>query len=608
MLRNRYCIGLMVAVECLAHRHLRAQETASVALLRAMYPGVRVHNAGQNFRYFYGADMTPGATEVQAAAAFIAVHGTAFGGPQIVGVAAPSQLVQVSSVPSLDGDFVVFRYRQKIHGKDVDGSDVRVKVGRGQMPRVDFAAGRLAAMPTIGSEVPLIPAEIATFLVRIQPGLASAAVEGEPRVVVLRGSERRPDAWCWRIVTRTGDGAIAKRRVHYVDTSSPRILHTVDQFFNFEPPTTGTVRGYGTSAAYPYFPYQGSSTTLYTHPIPGIRVDGLVSGLPGQSVFANGNGGFSLSLGSTGQSIQLSASLEQTGQWYLVGVGATQPPQSPPFEWVEDTVSASVGDYVEMLLENSTLSEEFRVAQVDTLVSAKRARDLFLQYISDSVPGLAGRLDIYPNVPFAQALCQGLTTTVAGGYAILFSESNSLGGCWNLGSHSATCHEYGHVALLILDGIEFATTYPAFHEGYADTYGNMVNDDSVQGRSHHTDGTPIRDDPTLPTINCQYPLPSFSEHCSCGTSHLAGQLLSGPWVRIRETMKSSYGSSLGLARARRLFGNWSLVTLGGDDGCGSAHPGTLVEVNTVAKGSAEVSIVCSAFIAHHITGDINCAQ
>src|SRR4029079_14056828 len=103
----------------------------------------------------------------------------------------------------------------------------------------------------------------------------------------------------------------------------------------------------------------------------------------------------------------------------------------------------------------------------------------------------------------------------------------------------AAAHEYGHIALAMLG--DYAN---AFHEGYADTYGNMLNDDSVQGRSHYGDGQSVGDDPTSSLINCQYPLlSSTSSRCDCGESHAAGQLLSGPWVRIRNSLKSTYGDA-----------------------------------------------------------------
>lgn len=118
---------------------------------------------------------------------------------------------------------------------------------------------------------------------------------------------------------------------------------------------------------------------------------------------------------------------------------------------------------------------------------------------------------------------------------------------------------------------------------------------------------PPADDPTSSGINCQYPLPNGV--CDCGTEdgHSEGQLLSGPWVRIRTGLKaSSYGETVGLERARQLFGRWTLVTMGGDGTCHSAHPGTLVEAMSVANGSVELSIVCSSFASHNIhCGDLN---
>ncbi len=144
---------LMVASLCIATGSRCAMADDPLATLRAMYPDVRVHNAGRHYTYFYGTRMSPGATEAEAAAAFLAQHGDVFGGPLTQG---RPELSEDRSVQSPDGRFAVFAYRQKIRGKEVDGSLIRIKVRRGEAPCVDYAAARMAGEPTAGSEQPVL--------------------------------------------------------------------------------------------------------------------------------------------------------------------------------------------------------------------------------------------------------------------------------------------------------------------------------------------------------------------------------------------------------------------------------------------------------------------
>ncbi len=140
---------------------------------------------------------------------------------------------------------------------------------------------------------------------------------------------------------------------------------------------------------------------------------------------------------------------------------------------------------------------------------------------------------------------------------------------------------------------------PGFDEGYADTYSYMLNDDRVFGRSLRLDGTNERNDPTI--VNLQYPIPLGGPTCA---AHQAGQLLSGPWVRIMDSFKANYGDVAGLARARELFGRWTLVTMGGEPlpSCQSAYGGTVQEVLSVSKGDQK-PLVCAAFAFHGIVLD-----
>jgi len=546
--------------------------------------------------------MTPGATAAQAAADFLEQHGRAFGG------SGELQFRELWSTPANEGRFTIFAYRQQIRGKDVDGSVIRVKVKTHHgVPRVDYAAGRVAGEPTQGSERPLVPVQIAADFVRMQPGYGTLTIVGEPELVVLRGERERPDSWCWRMTARSGESALALHRTFYVDTMLPRVLRVRNDFQHMNPPTTGIVQAPGMPAAYPWIPYQGDPGDLVMQRIPGIRVEGATISANGH-VFSNSVGEFSLNFGQAQEEITVESTLEDQAEWYRVFVEQA----TTPTEWLSDSLEATVGDTVTLGLENGDISEEFRVAQTDTVVAANRARTFFQQYISTTVSGLSFPVQLIPNVSGGGFVCNGgaLFVPSPDRWVMVWARANS-GNCYNHGSHSMVGHEYGHVALGML-GIPIGDQ-AGFHEGYGDTFAGMLNDDAVLGRQHRIvngNPVPVRDDPTSSGINCQYPLGSTPLLCNCGQEHLAGQLLSGPWVRIREGFKTYYGAGTGLSNVRTLFGDWSLVTAGGGEDCiySSAHPGTLVEVLSVTPDDslAVLSIICGAFASHSITCDCGC--
>lgn len=587
--------ALSVARPTFAQGPTEAQSQAA-ATLRALYPGVRVDSTGPHGTYVRGGRMTPGLTEEQAAADFLRDHGAVFGGPLQNG---QLETTRLWALPSMDGKFVAFAYRQKIRGKEVEGSDIRIKVQRAPFPHVDYAAARLAGEPTVGAETPLLTPEAAQVVVRAFSGIDGLAFVGTPDIGVLRGDDHRSDAWCYRVSTRQETGLLARFRTYYVDSGMPRILRVSDHSSGVQPATTGVVVAQGTPAVYPFTPYMGPSTSLVWHPLPGVRVRGAIQGVSPPitgSTYAGPVGNYSLDLGSAGQSVLVSATLEDAGTWYQVFHTAA------PLEFLSASAIVSVGASQNLALFNASgnplFTEELMVAQADTVFSANRGRKFFLSYISDTAPGLSLPLNIVPSYPTSTGQC-GSTFVDSVGYIIAFEDKNPVR--WSCGCHSIVGHEYGHVALSMI-GFPRAT-YPGFDEGYADTFSYMLNDDSVMGRLLNRDGTNLRDDPTSGSVNCQYPIPDhLTLNCDCG-SHKAGQLLSGPWVRIVRGFKVLYGNDAkGLEAARDLFGRWTLVTIGGDDSaCHSAFLKTVDEIVQIAKPD-QIPTICDAFAQHNIFG------
>ncbi len=436
-------------------------------------------------------------------------------------------------------------------------------------------------------------------------GIEGLVVEGSPEVVVLRGERNRPDAWCWRLTTREGDGLLAKRRVYYVDTAMPRIVHVRNFFDSFvDPPTTGAVEGSGMPAADPWYPYRGNSNDLVTHRIPGIRVNGTPTGQSTTSAYADGNGEFSISAGAANQAITLAASFgpysppsSRNGQWYHLWIV-----NASPSDYLADSQGANVGDdrLLTLSSSNSQFDSEMRTAQVDSIICARRCRDFLLQYVW---PGYSLFLYLLPNEPGVGG--QGGTWAPNGGgsFTLAFRPSYNptppLVGSWNAASHSTIAHEFGHALLHIVAPELFGVS--GFHEGFADSFSTLLLDISVQGPSQRMDGGNIRDDPTV--VNCQYPL--TTSECGCAAAHSTGQLLSGIWVRIRTGLKSYYGNSTGLNHARTIFGQWAMVTSGGDETCEGAYPGTLIELlslfpSETSEDAPKIEVILASFAAHNI--------
>jgi hypothetical protein len=535
-----------------------------------------------------------------AAAAFLEQHAAVFGGALANG---RPELTPVWVRESRDGSFTAFAYRQTIRGKDVDGSVIRIKVRHGEVPCVDYAAARLAGEPTIGSETPVLPAEAAILTVQAMSGLSGLVLEGMPELVVLRGEGRREDAWCWRVNMREGEGPLVKSRSFYVDTSLPRILYVGQHFAGSnQPPTTGIVQGTGMPAAPPWHPYKGNSNDLVLHAIPGISVHGTISGSP-ETVFTDANGNFVLSSGSSGQTITVDATFGRQGQGYRIDTTF-----SNPNDYLGVSSTAAVGSDISLTLtsSNSNFTEEMRVAQVDAVIAAKRCRDFWVQYVSTSTFAIVLSVN-HRDVQGACGQANQLGTT----YGMGLAPELPLIGRWNCASHSVVTHEYGHCGLDFL-GIDFGDQ-PGFHEGFGDAFNTMVNDIDVMAPSQNYDGSSIRPDPTSTGVNCQYPLTEHSSapHCLCyasGQNYGPLALTSGPWVRIRQGFKAAYGSETGLHYARTIFGNWCLITLGGDETCQALHPGSIAEVlNSMhAEDENYIQIILDAFASHNICSEGPC--
>jgi hypothetical protein len=568
-----------------------AQAEDPLNLLTGMYQGVKAKRVGDRQVHISG-PMTAAATPRQAAEGFFAQHGGVFNTPRL-------EVQHRWETPTARGEHVVLAYRQETRGKEVDGSSVRVRVKRGEVARVEYVAGRVAGEPLMGREEPMVTAEIAAALVENASGFGALVLQSAPEVVVLLGEGGRPDAWCWRVHAHDPLKALSSR-TFYVDTALPRVIHVRERFHR-QDSTTGTVEAEGTPLGHPWHPYIPNQTTLVEHRIPGYRVTGTVGGQSAHT-FTNGSGNYVLALGQQGNAITLDAWAHPSSEWFNV-IGQYSG------GWLRSVEQSTVGSHVNHLLDHGSMGTEGRIAHADVMVTVNRARDFFKQHMSATHPSLGHRFFLYPN--YLNMYCDGGADILRGStptYAMYFGRSlddpshpAGHGGCWTWGTHAVAAHEFGHVALFMVDE-DYGAYYP-FHEGYADTYANLLNNESVQGRSHWRDGATVREDPRSSHINCQYPVGSNNTgECTCNFTAKAGQLLSGIWLRIRDGYEETVPS--GAERVRNLFGEWTLITLGGEPNtCNPAYDTTAAEILLVIDEDTAVinNIICSAFAAHGIS-------
>jgi hypothetical protein len=580
-------------------------------VLKNAYPGVRSHSIEGRVSHLLG-DMTIGPSAEAAAMAFLSQHRAVFGSEQL-------ELTESWRLPHCEGASEIFAYRQFIRGREVIGSTVRVKVDRsdahGQPSyRVRYAGARIASEPAAGSEHPLIPGEIAVMRAKAEPGYGELIVRGEPRQVILRGGRDRPTAWTWQIILADTSAESPATHTVYVDTALGTIVHAQRNVLHWstsDPPTTGTVSALGLELGGQWSPYTGSSSPMTMLRVPGAKVQGTVGSLS-EHTFADEQGEFSLALGEEGDPITLSVFLHDLQGGYEV---VELLPSALNPDPLQGNKSTSVGSHEELQL-TSSQTEEVRVATATVVHTIERGLAFVERYISPSLPGLSDTLIVFPNF-YASACNAGYGRSypynpfyphLEGLPFLTFNRSGAShpthGPCWHYGNHTVTAHEFGHRALDMIDPSFFddPDQWP-FHEGYADTFANMLNDFSIQGPGQYQGGANSRDDPTKAHINCQYPItgtqPGSCGCCNCDSPHNAGQLIAGVWVRMRNSFKDTYGPEDGLERARSAFGLWSLLATGVDTDCNTAHGGTYMELlGSVPR--ADEGFVCASFTAHNI--------
>jgi hypothetical protein len=165
-------------------------------------------------------------------------------------------------------------------------------------------------------------------------------------------------------------------------------------------------------------------------------------------------------------------------------------------------------------------------------------------------------------------------------------------GCTNSAFSTVIAHEYGHFVVN-----RRGLAQGAFGEGYGDSLAVLQYDTGIIGQSMRGPGLHIRNVAAA----------AVSAPCEALGVHGCGQALGGTWYDIKENLKSQLGATEGLAKARQLFAQWTLMTVGGVAGWGSVHPSSDDEIlfvdddnGNLSDGTPHRQAICAALAGHGV--------
>lgn len=581
-----------------------------LANLRSMYPDVRAKTSSGRTTMVYGAPMTPGVTPDDAAQRFWNQHGTLFRGTQ-------PELVRRWAAQPKESNKTIIAYHQTIRGVPVEGANARVMVTSASgLARVNFVSAQLAGEPLLGSENPIIPAQLAAIWVQTQPGYGTISIVGQPERVVLLGSGERPDAWAWKVRTRRLDSLFGEPRTFFVNTADMQILDVREGWVAARGGNGLDVQLVGKATPLAgNLPHTSSNPPVDT-PLPHVRVGWSEVGQGvwnDQSTHRDGTTWFNA--GSHTQ-VDVRAILGQSPSeaGLRVVIMDYQDDRGPGSTYYCDwNLGQSAAQAQAQATAPGTLNlsftgdDEFTVAQMNAVVHFARSRDYILDRIDIDVDLLPDLLRVAVNLrgdffwggAFYQWGCGDSVPTFG------FSASYSAQGARNATFSSNISHEYGHYVLHKL----INNPAGAFGEGFADVYWILLSGDPVFGREWRV-GDPFIRHPIA--SGCQYG-DIYQPECPCDFSggHTRGQVLGRIWTDIMDRFVDEDPEE-GLERARKLHTTWMLLTQGYTPVwgyvCESAFEDTVVEVLSADDDDSNLSngtpnceeIICPALSAANL--------
>jgi hypothetical protein len=562
----------------------------------------------------YGAPMSPGLTPEAAAERFWQDHGDTFRGRH-------PELQRRWAITPTESNKTIFAYHQTIRGTPVEGANARLMVtSRAGVCRVNYVSAQLAGEPTIGTEFPLVPAQLASIFVQSRPGYGTLSVIGEPERVVLLGSGERGDAWAWRVKTVQTDSPYFEPRTFFVSTGDLRVLYVRSDRVAAQSVNTITVQVEG-KALSNHEPHTTSNTPVWT-PLPEVRFEWSEVG---QGVwdasFAGFGGTVSQEVGALTE-VDVRSTLGQTldtGGIRVVIMDFEDDDNAGTYycNWgYGNTAASTTAQHPApgaQLLQFAG-DDEFTVAQMNAVVYFSRSYQyLYNLWGLDPPPGffdtlrvgVNGRGDWFGgNAEYSKGSSCGDNVP-----SFMFGATGrgNRTGYRNMAYSSVIAHEFGHYVLDRLIGIPGG----AFGEGFADSYWIVMSGDPIIGRAWHVSDPfirhPVQSGCVAGNIN--------QPECPCDQGgHMRGQVLGRVWTHIMDEFIVQYGGN-GPAKAQELHTIWMLLTLGYTPIpgylCESAFEDTVMEVlvaddddDDLYNGTPNcVLIICPAFTAVNLPCD-----
>ncbi|MCC6429237.1 MAG: hypothetical protein IT435_20750 [Phycisphaerales bacterium] len=494
----------------------------------AIYPGAQAMKLDNRVVSIFGVPMTGGQSPKTAADAFWAAHSLDFG------IASADLDLRPTRTNTLSNGSTVIAYEQYLAGHPVDMGIARI-VTHPDGNRVTLASGRLSQLPTGGFAKPAMSAEHALASVKAINIYKKLQTWSKPTLVIhdagiAAGGGSTPRL-AWKF---TGDtDSPPARFTFFVDAAAGTLLEARDGILFVD--ISGKVQAKSTPGNLPDRP----SNPPVIQPVDLIRVIG------GTTVETDILGNYLLPNGGS-SAINVSTSLSN-GKWCRVMdfLG------NPVLSLSQSVLPPGPGDFL-----FNDVPTEHNTAQTNAFILTTKIHNYFLDrnptftQLNTQMPTIVNRNDWQ---------CNAFYDFTSINFVI------NAAGCVNSAYGNIVSHEYGHHVVAVL-----GLAQNAFGEGYGDTCGVLLQDTGIIAQDFCGPGCHIRN---IDSANKQYP-------CA-GGGHDCGQVLAGVWRDLRLKMGDNYGSAPGLEMTMQMQVDWSLITVGEQNGSNGAWPQTAIEVMTV---------------------------
>jgi len=488
----------------------------------AANPGAGIYDdepvRGGRVSRVYGAAFSNGVNPVDSAERFLADHADLLSSDlsQLMAVGPNGDGTHVLPLGYNPADesyrFSLVGYSQHVNGIPVFRGDVRLLVrNEPGYPLVLVSNGlrdvNAFAAAFAGKALPPSKIDVKRISRRALNQFGPGATVSEQEQVIWAGYDDAPAdevrlAYKF-IVTGTAvfDRTTKQRMLYVVDAETNRILFQEDQILHND--ITATVRGNATQGV-----GADACGEELPEPLPYTRIT-----VGANTYFTNAQGVVTIP-NSGGANLTLTSNLATAGEWFIVNDASGS----------ESTISvSSTGGAVELLHNAPNTAQDVR-AEVNAYLHANIARDHVLAY-NPTFPTIATQTAFPVNVQVS-----GTCNAFYDGASINFFATG--GGCNNTAFSTVVHHEYGHHVVN-----RAGSGQGEYGEGYSDTLGVVITDDSRLAVGFQDCATPLRD----ANNTVQY---SATNCSSAGSAiHSCGTLFSGCVWSTRNYLAASHPST-----------------------------------------------------------------